>query len=141
MRKEKLFCCLMVAAAIIAFALCVLPLTSVYSGGSESYTIVIHGYNLIEFSAWGMIPLLAPLIIPVLLFGHQQKAVQELFLMVLFMGSMVCYIQSLNAANEWLGVASDSLHTLHPGVLLMPLGFAVEIFLAMYCILRSEKII
>lgn len=84
MRKEKLFCYLMVAAAIIDFALCALPLASAYSGGSESYTIVIHGYNLIEFSAWGVIPLLAPLIVPVLLFGHQSKPTQELSLATLF---------------------------------------------------------
>lgn len=141
MCKEKLFRYLIVAAAVIAFALCALPLVSADSGETERYTIVVHGYNLIEFSALGVVSLLAPLIVPALLFGHQRKAVQELSLVVLFVGSMVCYVHSLRAANEWLSVASDSLHTIHPGVLLMPLGFAVEVLFTLYFALRSEKII
>lgn len=58
-----------------------------------------------------------------------------------FLCNMVCYVHSLKVAHEWLGVTTASLHATHPVALLMPLGFAVEIFLAMYFILRPEKII
>lgn len=101
----------------------ILPVMSAYSGGVESCTLVIHGYNLLEFSALGCVPMLAPLLIPVILFDHQSKATQEVELMLLLLANMTCYVHSFNAAKAWLTATGVSMISYHPGALLIPLGF------------------
>ena len=53
---------------LIAVALCALPIMSMQLSGGESGKIVIYGYDLIEFSAWGCLPLLTPMLLPVIQF-------------------------------------------------------------------------
>lgn len=66
---KKKFAYIMIIVSVAAFAVCVLPLISADSGGSERCIIVVRGHNLVEFSAWGCISLLAPLIVPCILLG------------------------------------------------------------------------
>ena len=81
---KRTFKVIMIIACIAATALCALPVLSVNLGGSESCTLYVRGYNLIEFSAWGCIPLFASLLITVVLLGHLTKPTKELVLLTLF---------------------------------------------------------
>lgn len=112
-------------AGLIAVALCTLPIMSMQLSGGESGNIVIYGYDLMEFSAWGCLPLLTPLLLPVILFGTQTKIAQEIELPVLFIGNIVCCVHSCNAAQVWLMSLEENLIQFHAGIILYPLGFAL----------------
>lgn len=120
----------LVLASIAAAAMSALPVMSVHLSDGESCTLFVRGYNLTEFSAWGCIPLLAPLFIPMILIGHQPKAAKELMLIALFIGNMVCYTFSIHVAQAWLTSLGGSRVTFHPGTLVIPFAFAILLVLA-----------
>ena len=116
---------LLIIASIAASAMCVLPLMSVYSGGTESCTLIVRGFNLMEFSAWGVIPLIAPLVITIIVLGRQTRIVKETEILILFMVNTVSYVHSFNAAKAWLYDVGDSFVTCYPWAMLLPLGFVL----------------
>ena len=110
---------------LIAVALCALPIMSMQLSGGESGKIVIYGYDLMEFSAWGCLPLLTPLLLTVILFGTQTRIAQEIELSVLFIGNILCCVHSYNTAQAWLMSLGENLIQFHTGIILYPLGFAI----------------
>ena len=114
-----------VLVCIAAASLCMLPVMSVYLNDGEICTLFVRGYNLMEFSAWSCVPLLAPLLIPMVLFGTQTKAAKEIEFLILFIGNMICYVHSVNAARAWLTSLGDTLITYYPGMFLTPFAFVV----------------
>jgi len=125
-KAHRIVLTLMSAAAA---ALCVLPIMSAHSGGAESCDLIVRGFNLMEFSAWGSVCLFAPLLIPGILLGSQSRPAQELEIMCLLLGNVVCYSHSFNAARAWLAENSSSLITYYPNMLWYPAAFiAVLIF-------------
>ena len=116
--------------SIVAAALCNLPIMSTCLNDGEQHMIVIQGYNLMEFSALGCIPVFAVLLIPVILFGSQTKAAKEVELILLFCVNMVCYVHSFTAARAWLDSIGDSLIIYYPGRLLYPAGFLAVLILS-----------
>ena len=117
MTKDRIVKCVVTAASLAAFALCILPLMSVRTGGPESGVLVVRGYNLMEFSAWGCVPVLAPLLLPFILYGGQPDAMRRGELLMLAVGNAVCYVHGFNAARAWLSV------DYHFGMVLYPLAF------------------
>lgn len=114
---------MIVSAGIIAAAMCFIPIMSVYcSGDSESGTLVVKGINLMEFSAWGIIPLFADLLVPFIVFGRQSDRVKETELILLFIANTVSYVHSFNAARTWLAEVGSSVISHHLGVYIFPLG-------------------
>lgn len=109
--------------AILSFLLCLVPVVSVYLGGTESGTFVIRGFNLMEFSAWGVVPVIAPLLIPVILLGHQSKAAQEIELMALLVGNTVAYVHGFNAARAWIDEIDGRITIYHPCVIVLQIVF------------------
>lgn len=138
MKKKAAY--IMIIVSVAAFAICALPLISADSGGSERFTIVIRGYNLVEFSAWGCVPILAPLIVPCILLGGQARAAQEAELIVLLLGNAVCYVHGFNTAREWLSLNSDSLIMCHPGMILYPFTFVVVLVLGKIFEVVSKRV-
>ena len=126
----QIFEIILILVSAAATAMCLLPIMSVHLSDGESCTLFIRGYNLMEFSAWGCVPLLANLLIPVILFGCQKDAAKEKELIILFVGNTVCYINSVNAAREWLYAVGGSLITYYPGMVLLPLGFIIVLVLS-----------
>ena len=114
---------ILIFMGIAAVATCALPIMSVYLSDGESCTLFIRGYNLMEFSAWGCIPLIVPLLVMAILFGNQKKTAKEAELLLLFAGNMVCYVHSFNAAWAWLTSLDGSFITYHLGMFLLPLTF------------------
>lgn len=120
----------LVLVSIASAAICVLPVMSIYLSDGESSTLFVRGYNLMEFSALGCIPLFAPLFIPAILFGSQTKAVKETELLILFAGNVVCYVHGFNAARLWLDSLGGSFLTFYPGMLLIPFAFSMLLILS-----------
>lgn len=117
--------------SIISCFLCVLPIMSVYSGGTEGCTLIVRGYNLMEFSAWGVLPAVVPLLTPAILLIHQSKATQEIELILLIVGNAVSYVHGFIAAREWLAHVGDSMITYHFGVMIFPLVSTFVLILAL----------
>ena len=127
MKKSYRIILTLMSAAASAF--CALPIMSAHSGGTESCILIIRGFNLMEFSSWGSVCLFAPLLVPGILFGSQSQMAQELEIMCLLLGNIVCYSHSFNAARTWLAENSTSLFTYHPNTLWYPAAFvAVLVF-------------
>lgn len=109
--------------------ICVLPVLSVSISDGESYKLIVRGYNLMEFSAWGCVPIIAPALIPVIVFGHQTKAAKELELMILFSAHIVCSVHSFNLARAWLYDIGGAPVYHHYGMILYSMGFIILLFL------------
>lgn len=129
---KDIFKTVIVIASLGASATCVLPLMSVTASGGESATFILNGYNLMEFSVWGCVPIISTLLIPVILFGKQSKAAQEAELLLLFIANAVCYVHSFNAAKEWLRSVGDTMIDFHYGMMFYPLGF-IGVMLLIKC--------
>ena len=129
---KKWYKTIVVAASIGVFLLAAIPLVSGSVGEGESYTAIMRIYNLMEFSPWGIIPLMAPLLIPFILFGKQSQTAKEAELLLLLVGNMVAYVHSFYLAVDWLRSEATSLLTYHMGWLLCPICF-------MYLLVYAKK--
>lgn len=118
-----------IVVSLATFMLCALPLVSGYSSEGESGTLLVRGYNLMEYGSWGVVTMIAPLLLPMIVLGCQPKVMQELELIVLLVADMVCYVKCYNIAVAWLRYETDSLLDMHIGTLLYPLGFWVALLL------------
>ncbi len=121
MKKIYKIILLLMSAAVTA--LCVLPIMSAHSGGTESCDLIVRGYNLMEFSALGIVPVIAPLLIVLLAESRRRKDLQEIHLIWLLCGNLVCYVQAVNAAKDWLYSVCDSRIIYHPALLIYPFLF------------------
>ena len=122
MQKEHKIILILISVA--AAATCALPVMSIYLSDGESCTLFVRGYNLMEFSALGCVPLFAPLFIPAITLGSQTKAAKEMMLLILFAANMVCYVHDFNAARIWIDSLGGSPLTFYPGMLLIPVAFS-----------------
>lgn len=118
-----------IALSVITTAILLFPIMSTYSGGEESGTLIVRGFNLMEFSAFGIIPILAPLLIPVILYGNQGKAAKERSLILLSLGNMLSFVQSFNAAKAWLKNVGDSPISYYPAIVVYHLCFILVLIL------------
>ena len=131
---------ILILACIAATVICVLPVMSVHLVGGESCTLYVKGYNLMEFSAWGVIPLLAPLLLLMVLFGNRTREAKERIVLLLLTGNIVCYAHGFNAARTWLTSLDESLITYYPGMLLIPFTFVMVLLFLKFCerFIKSE---
>lgn len=121
---------ILILAALAATAACILPLLSTYLSEGESCTMIVRGYNLPAFSAWGCIPLLSPALFVAILFSHQSKGAKEVETLLLLTANAVSFTHAFYAAKTWLEALGGSPLTYHPGTFLYPLTFIVLLLLA-----------
>lgn len=117
---KKWYKTIITLACVGVFVLAALPIMSVEIVGGESYTAIVRGYNLMEFSPWGVIPLMTPLLIFLIVFGKQSRAVKEAELLLLLVISMICYVHSFQLATEWLRSVGTSMIARDVGMALYP---------------------
>lgn len=115
-----------------------LPVMSSYISDGESWDAIIRGFHLLHFSAWGIVPLLAPLLLPIILFGHQSAIGKEISLTLLLIGNSVCYVHAFNKAKEWLLALEGSFLTNHLGAVLFPSAFTVMLIFSLIWISRKN---
>ena len=108
-----------------------LPILSTHCGSIESCTLMIRGYNLLEFSSWAVIPVFSPLLVLSILISLQKKSTKNMELVILLTANTVCYVESLRAARTWLDGVSSGLINCHPGMLSFPIGILAIVFYAM----------
>ena len=131
--KELILNAVIIFIALAATLSFCLPMVSTYLSDGEACTMVIRGYNLMEFSALGCVPLFAALLIPVIVFGCQGKATKETELLLLFVVTVVCYVHGVNTSREWLYSLDGSLISYHPAMLLYPVLFTAACVLGWTC--------
>lgn len=125
--KQRLPNSLLTVACIAVSIMHILPIMSTYLSDGESCTLTVRGYNLMEFSALAVIPMIAPLFTLVILFGHQSKSAQEIELLFLTAVNLICYVHGVNAAKDWLYSLDGSLLEYYPGMILLPLAFCLVV--------------
>ena len=130
---------LVIAASTAATAMCLFPLMSKIPYGSESCTLFVRGYNLMEFSAWGILPVIAPLLIPVVLFLPLSKRLQLTSFALILTGNAFCYGYSFTQARAWLDPLGSLPTSYYPCAILYPLVFVGTIILAGFCVTAKSK--
>ena len=127
-----------VALAFIGFALCFFPMMSGRLDDGEACTAVLSGVNFAEFSAVGIVILIAPLLVPVILFGCQSRWAKELELILLLTGNVICFVRGANAARAWLLEIGAVYEKMNIALLLYPVIFALLCFLAIVGNMRQR---
>lgn len=121
--KYRITVAIFIAAVI---AMCILPVMSVDLSDAERGTLLVRGYNLIEFSEFGCIPIIAPLFIPAVLVDCTDKN-NYVTMLYIFLFYMVCYIHGINASKEWCASVCTGPITYHAGVVNYPGAFILAL--------------
>lgn len=119
---------LMLSLAFVA--LNAFPIFSTHCGGSASCTLLVRGYNLLEFSSWAVLPVFTAVIILGILFSFQKKSAKNVELLLLLLANAVCYMESMKAARAWIEGISNAPVNCHFGMIAYPLGTMTIIFYA-----------
>lgn len=122
--------------SMISILLCFFPILNTKITTGEAYTSVIRVYNLLEFGAFGIVVLIAPLLVSVITSGCQSEAAKEIFLELLLLGNSICYTHSVHNAWNWLAEISDSVIRIKATVVLYPVVF---VFLCLAAIIKIRK--
>ena len=133
-----------ITLVVLSIALCFFPVLSAEITTGEAYTSVIRGYNLLEFSAFGIVFLIAPMLVPTILYGCQSRAAKELELIALLLGSNVCYAHSIHNAWRWLNEIGAALIEVKMSMLLYPIAFIALCIVAIiqnYCKNNAGKVL
>ena len=125
--------------SMISILLCFFPILNTKITTGEAYTSVIRVYNLLEFGAFGIVVLIAPVLVSVITYGCQSEAVKELLLEILWLGNSICYTHSVHNAWNWLAEISDSMIRIRATLLLYPVVFVVLCLAAIIKIRKSES--
>lgn len=92
--------------------------------------MILKGYNFVEFSAPSIVILIAPLLIPVILYGCQSRQAKELELILLLIGNSICFVHGANAARAWLLEIDATIYGMtNIALFLYPLAFALLCFI------------
>ena len=121
----------MMMLSLASVALNALPIFSAHCGGSESCTLMVRGYNLLEFSSWAALPVFTVVIILGILFSFQKKSAKNVELLLLLLANAVCYMESMKAARAWLDGISNAPVNCHYGMFAFPIGIVMIVFYAM----------
>lgn len=132
--------CIIIFVTIIALMLNLLPvMSSPFTGELVSGKVVISGFNLLEFSALGCMPILAIILLPIIFFSNHSAEFQKIELILLAIITIPAYIHSLNAAREWLYSTSEAMITYHPGMIAYPFSFLLIIIVSNFLSTTSNS--
>ena len=117
-----------------------LPVYNTYVEGGESMDLTISGYNLAEFSVWGIFVLLIPLIFIVLMHSSIRDTLKSIFCVLMYSLGMISINSSVRAAREWIaGIATGEVY-LYSGIIIYTvLLFASAVCYYLSCIYRKKE--
>ena len=122
---------MILALSLICFSLCFFPMQSGRLTDGESCMMVIHGYNFVEFSALSIVILIAPLLVPAILYGCWSKQAKELEIILLMIGNSICFIYGVIASRSWLlDIGATIYGKTSPAIILYPMLFILLCFVA-----------
>ena len=109
---EKILKLIGVFSALLATATLFGPVYSTYLADGEAGNVIVKGYNLVEFSSWGSVVLLVPLLLIGLMLGKLHPAVNTIGVLGLLLLNGVALSESVTAAHTWIaGVATGLVET------------------------------
>lgn len=108
------------------FATIIFATQPLLSGKAGYDTILVRGFNLMEFSVLGCVPVLAPILLIFVVLGCQERKVKELCVIAMLLLTVICYSHGFIAAQEWLLEASEASITYHPCILFFPMSILLE---------------
>jgi len=115
-------------AVLFTVILCFFPMLSVCCEDGESATFVIRLHNLMEFSPWGIVSLMSMFLISMIIFGIRDNDMKSVMMILLFVGNLVSYVHSMQAAWNWLASVGTSRISYHFGMFLYPIVFTLFFF-------------
>lgn len=89
--------------------LCLIPVMSATSTDGETSTFVIRGFNLISFSPFAVITMIAPVIFLLILYSSAEYHIKELMSIGLLILSIIGFVAGFNNAREWLYESCNTL--------------------------------
>ena len=137
-KNAKLLRVLTMVLSMAQFILNALPFLRNYAGSTVTCDLVIHGYNFMEFSPWGAMLIISPVLIPLVLTSESVDTAKEIILIILLAGTEVCYVECFNAARVWFDEIVNSPIIYYPASVVYPLLFAATVITAFHT-LRCEK--
>lgn len=115
--------------AILSLLTLSLPVFSTRITDGEACDLVVNGYNLVEFSPWGGIVLLAPLLLLGLMLSKLRNTTKTIGLIVLFALNGVALCASTSAAYKWMCDVSTGFVEPY----MYHVIYALLLFVAMIC--------
>ena len=119
-----------IAFALLSLLSLSLPVYSTRITDGEACELVVKGYNFIEFSPWGGIVLLAPLVLLGLMLSKLRNTTKTAGLIILFALNGVALCASTSAAYKWMCDVSAGFVEPH----MYHVIYALLLFVAMLCL-------
>ena len=92
---------------------CFFPIVSGTSTNGETATFVIRGYDLLNFSPWSAITLMAPILLLLIIFADAEYHTKEILMLALIIISVVGFLAGFNGARIWLYKTCNSMIEYH----------------------------
>lgn len=118
-----------IAFALLSLLSLSLPVFSTQITDGEACDLMVKGYNLVEFSPWGGIVLLTPLVLLGLMLSKLKNATKTVGLIILFVLNGVALCASTSAAYKWMCDVSTGFVEPH----MYHVIYALLLFVAMVC--------
>ena len=112
--SKKVLKCAGICFSLCAMLTLVLPMFSGHVTGVESWNMVIKGYNLIEFSAWGSIVLFVPIVLVGLMLSKLNTSIKNIGMMALLLLDAVALYKSSTSAYNWALQQTSEQVQIHP---------------------------
>ncbi|MBR2043542.1 MAG: hypothetical protein IJ946_04310 [Clostridia bacterium] len=130
MMVRKLFSVLAIILSLFAIASLFLPIYSTNITDGEACNLIVKGYNLVEFSPWGGVMLLTPLVLLGLMLSKIKSSVKTIGLLGLLLLDSVALCGATSAAYSWITNIATGFVKPHMGHLI----YALLLFLATVCL-------
>ena len=122
---------------LLSLASLSLPIYSTYITDGEACDMVIKGYNLVEFSPWGGIVLLAPFVLLGLMLSKLKSSIKTIGLFGLLLLDGVALCGATSAAYSWITDIATGFVEPRMGHLI----YATLLFLLMLCLWVSYNVL
>ena len=102
----------------IIFSVCALvtlylPLFSTRITDGESWDMVVRGYNTVDFSAWGSVVLLTPIVLILLIISKLRKNIKTLSILSLCLLDGFALCDSISKTYSWMTENATGYITIH----------------------------
>lgn len=116
---------------VLVVLLCVAALCMAGASVISCDDILVRNANLCEFSAFGVVPLIMPILLAAVHFSHMHKSTKELLYTLMLALTSVCHAHAVRASYNWLIEVCDGRVEYHYGLYVLPM-ILFGIFLACY---------
>ena len=125
--------------AVLAAVSLAFPIYETTFTDGESMTLLLRGYDLYEFSAWGVVTILIPLLIVGIMLAKFDDRIKSALIMGTFIFGNVSVHSAKNAMREWIyGEATDMVYPFTGLFFYVVFLFCSSAFCYVYCIMKTS---